>query len=78
MDVWQKPAQYCKAIILQLKINTFKKGKLPNCFHSSVGMCTYIKEGEIEGEKYLYQVRDSGQKEKQWHSSQNSTIKLQR
>ena len=22
-DVWQKPAQYCKAIILQLKINTF-------------------------------------------------------
>ena len=24
-DVWQKPAQYCKAIILQLKINKFKK-----------------------------------------------------
>ena len=22
--VWQKPTQYCKAIILQLKINTFK------------------------------------------------------
>ena len=22
-DVWQKPDQYCKAIILQLKINTF-------------------------------------------------------
>ena len=21
VDVWQKPAQYCKAIILQLKIN---------------------------------------------------------
>ena len=26
-DVWQKPIQYCKAIILQLKIdNFFKKG----------------------------------------------------
>ena len=23
-DVWQKPTQYCKAIILQLKINKFK------------------------------------------------------
>ena len=23
VDVWQKPAQYCKAIIFQLKINTF-------------------------------------------------------
>ena len=26
-DVWQKPTQYCKAIILQLKLNTFKKPK---------------------------------------------------
>ena len=25
VDVWQKPTRYCKAIILQLKINTFKK-----------------------------------------------------
>ena len=25
--VWQKPAQYCKAIILQLNINFFKKGQ---------------------------------------------------
>ena len=24
-DIWQKPTQYCKAIILQLKINTFFK-----------------------------------------------------
>ena len=24
-EVWQKPTQYCKAIILQLKINKFKK-----------------------------------------------------
>ena len=23
VDVWQKPTQHCKAIILQLKINTF-------------------------------------------------------
>ena len=26
VDVWQKPTQYCKAIILQLKIN-FKKSE---------------------------------------------------
>lgn len=25
VDVWQKPTQYCKAIILQLKINEIKK-----------------------------------------------------
>ena len=25
VDVWQKPNQYCKAIILQLKINELKK-----------------------------------------------------
>ena len=25
VDVWQKPTQYCKAIILQLKMNTFFK-----------------------------------------------------
>ena len=25
VDVWQKPTQYCKAVILQLKINNFKK-----------------------------------------------------
>ena len=23
VDVWQKPTQYCKTIILQLKINSF-------------------------------------------------------
>ena len=26
-EVWQKPTQYCKAIILQLKIDTFLKRK---------------------------------------------------
>ena len=25
VDVWQKPMQYCKAIILELKINKFLK-----------------------------------------------------
>ena len=25
--VWQKPTQYCKAMILQLKLNKFKKTK---------------------------------------------------
>ena len=29
VDVWKKPAQYCKAIILQLKISKFfKKEKM--------------------------------------------------
>ena len=28
VDVWQKPTQYCKAIILELKINNFFKGPL--------------------------------------------------
>ena len=27
VDVWQKPTQHCKAIILQLKINKLKKKK---------------------------------------------------
>ena len=25
VDVWQKPSQYCKAIILQLKMNKIRK-----------------------------------------------------
>ena len=25
VDVWQKPTQHCKAIILQVKVNTLKK-----------------------------------------------------
>ena len=28
VDVWQKPTYYCKAIILQLKINKILKRKL--------------------------------------------------
>ena len=30
LDVWQKPTQHCKAIILQLKINKLKKNKQTN------------------------------------------------
>ena len=30
VDVWQKPTQHCKAIILQLKINKLKKNKQTN------------------------------------------------
>ena len=26
VDIWQKPMQYCKAVILQLKINEISKG----------------------------------------------------
>ena len=32
VGVWQKPTQYCKAIVLQLKINLKKKG------------CSFIKK----------------------------------
>ena len=28
VDIWQKPTQYCEAIILQLKINKLKKNSL--------------------------------------------------
>ena len=31
VDIWQKPTQYCKAIILQLKINLRKKSA--HCDH---------------------------------------------
>ena len=27
IDVWQKPTQYCKTIILKLKMNSLKKRK---------------------------------------------------
>ena len=27
VDIWQKPTQYCKALIFQLKISTLKKRK---------------------------------------------------
>ena len=37
--VWQKPGQYCKAIILQLKVNCFRKIKKinanKNCYQKS-------------------------------------------
>ena len=38
--VWQKPTQYCKAIILQLKINNLKKKK---------GRWREEKEGMVAG-----------------------------
>ena len=34
VDVWQKPTQFCKAIILQLKINKFKIKKEKILFYS--------------------------------------------
>ena len=38
VDEWQKPTQYCKAIILQLKVN--KKTKTTdNCKISDTGQC---------------------------------------
>ena len=39
VDVWQKPKQYYKAIILQLRINNNNKKKL--CPPSSLADCVY-------------------------------------
>ena len=38
VDVWQKPTQYCKAIILQLKINKLKKKKNPPANAGDTGL----------------------------------------
>ena len=37
VDVWQKPTQYPKAIILQLKVNKFKKIKQGRPLENSPG-----------------------------------------
>ena len=37
VDVWQKPTQYCKAIILQLKINTFNYKESKEKINASKG-----------------------------------------
>ena len=39
-DIWQKPTQYCKAIILQLKINNIRKKK---------GIYTFYKQRNHSG-----------------------------
>ena len=38
VDVWQKPAQYCKAVTLQIKINTFKYIKKNAVTGKSLGL----------------------------------------
>ena len=45
VDVWQKPTQHCKAVILQLKINKFKKLRYENhlkLIHISIHQCLII------------------------------------
>ena len=46
VDVWQKPTQYYKAIILQLKLNTFKNKKkvfhIPHKYHYPSVSCKMI------------------------------------
>ena len=37
VDIWQKLTQYCKAIILQLKTNKFKKKKFKNYMQINLG-----------------------------------------
>ena len=39
VDVWQKPTKFCKAIILQLKINKLKKKHMETKQHSTKKKC---------------------------------------
>ena len=36
VDVWQKPTQYCKAIIFQLKISKLKRERKKNVFFPEI------------------------------------------
>ena len=40
-DVWQRPTQYCKAIVLRLKVNKFQRPIPFNCLILSVGILCY-------------------------------------
>ena len=35
-DIWQKPTQYCKAIIFQLKISKLKRERKKNVFFPEI------------------------------------------
>ena len=48
VDVWQKPAQYCKAMILQLKINTFFKKMKKKKPVPIPGLISFLLEQQIE------------------------------
>ena len=51
VDVWQKPIQYCKAIIPQLKVNTFfKKRQNKKCFQSDKDQERMSSEDSGNGE----------------------------
>ena len=45
--IWQKPTQYCKAIILQLKINNFLKVLFMSC-NTQIGIHVIWSEGIVE------------------------------
>ena len=53
VDVWQKPTQYCKAIILQLKINKFFKKEKKLKHFCSKGHSRKLKDNLKNGRKYL-------------------------
>ena len=54
VDVWQKPTQYCKAIILQFKINSFGGffNKLPRRREEGV----FCKEEVAYGPSFKWEV----------------------
>ena len=56
VDVWQKPTQYCKAIILQLKINKLKKIR-PTKAHEGRGW----EQKDVYPDKRLPQLPDPAQ-----------------
>ena len=46
VDVWQKPTQYCKAIILQLKINKCKKFSHILMFWGTAKLISYTDQNQ--------------------------------
>ena len=67
VDIWQKPIQYCKAIILQIKKPKFKKktarGKMGGGMNWDIGVDTYILLciKQIISENLLYTTGDATQ-----------------
>ena len=49
VNLWQKPTQYCNAIILQLKINKFLKKEKKNKKHKKLKVKITVASGTREG-----------------------------
>ena len=47
VDIWQKPTQHCKAIILQLKIKKIKNAEVWNMALECVTMCDFRSSEDL-------------------------------